>query len=423
MRLHGLRIENFKRVQAFDFRFNKAGTIEICGRNGQGKSSVIDAIWAAIGGKDASPDQPIRSGARAASVVVDLGEIRVERRWDLKGGSKLIVTDAGGAKKASPQTLLDGLIARLAFDPMEFARARPSAQAETLRRVSGLDFTALDRRRAEAYAERTEVHRAIKAQEAQLAEMPEVEPTEEVSASALHAKLAEANKHNASVDQTMRTIDRKYDLIASLEREIKEAEAKLVGLKERLTTVESERAALAKDAPVAIDTAPILAEITSIEETNTRARQFRDREAAAANLDANRRHASKLTASIDGIDAERSRILAATEFPIPGLSLEADSQGASYVTFNGVPLAQSSTAEQIRVSLGMSAALNPQLRLIIIKEGSLLDDRSLALVAGWAEENDYQVIVERVADEAKGFGVVIEEGLVKEERELELAGA
>lgn len=413
VKIHELRIENFKRVQAVTLAISGAGTIEICGKNGAGKSSVIDAIWAALGGKDASPDQPIRNGSRGASVSLDLGELRVRREWDLKGGSRLTVTDASGAKKGSPQTLLDGLIARLAFDPMEFARARPVAQAETLRRVSGLDFTALDNQRATAYFERTEVNKAVKTQEAQLAEMPEVEPTEEVSAVALQQRLNEANQHNRRAEQVWRAVERKNDEMRSLAREIEATQAKLRELMAKESAVTAERDELSKGVLEEIDTAPILAEISEIEATNRRARQYSDRQAAEANLNGNRGHAAKLTQRIDAIDAERSRILAATKFPVTGLSLDGDC-----VTFNNIPLAQVSTAEQIRVSLGMSAALNPQLRLIIIKEGSLLDDKSLALVAQWAEENDYQVIVERVADAAKGFGVVIEEGLVKEEREL-----
>ena len=61
----------------------------------------------------------------------------------------------------------------------------------------------------------------------------------------------------------------------------------------------------------------------------------------------------------------------------------------------------------------MGSELNKSLRLIRIKDGSLLDETSLHVVAEWAAEKDYLVLVERVADSTLGVGVVIEEGRVK----------
>ena len=53
-----LRADNFKRLRAVDVRPN-GSVVEIAGRNGQGKSSVLDAIMAAISAwRLARPDSP-----------------------------------------------------------------------------------------------------------------------------------------------------------------------------------------------------------------------------------------------------------------------------------------------------------------------------------------------------------------------------
>ena len=70
------------------------------------------------------------------------------------------------------------------------------------------------------------------------------------------------------------------------------------------------------------------------------------------------------------------------------------------VTYNGVPFSQASSAEQIRVSLAMAMALNPKLRVVRILDGSLLDADSMRQVAEMATAADYQVWVERVADDS-----------------------
>lgn len=458
MHVHRLTVENFKRIQAVTIGFpERGGTVEICGRNGQGKSSAIDALWAAMGGKDASPDQPIRAGQRSAIVTLDLGDYEVKRTWDQKG-SKLVVTDAKGDRLKSPQTLLDGLFARLAFDPMEFTRQKPEQQAETLRRVAGLDFTQLDSDRRAAYDERTEVNRAVKAQEIRLADIPEVSETAETDVAALTAKLREANQANKAIREqhyqaqrateaaALMSVERHPDVVSAateltraerviddtkaeitrLEYQLREAKGKLAKAIERrdrqnevveearrvagnaIERAKREAAHLQSTLKAEIDTDAVTEAIQAAEATNRRARQWRERQAALAELAANRKHAEDLTVELDRLDAERTRILNSAKMPVEGLSLDGE-----MVTFKGIPFSQAATAEKTVVSLAIAAALNPKLRLIIIGAGSLLDDDNLRVVARWAEQHDYQVVLERVADAPSGAGVVIEEGLVK----------
>ena len=82
------------------------------------------------------------------------------------------------------------------------------------------------------------------------------------------------------------------------------------------------------------------------------------------------------------------------------------------MTFDGKPFDQASSAEQLRVSVAMGIALNPTLRVLLVRDGSLLDKESFKMMAEMASEADAQVWIERVEDDDH-VGIVIEDGAVK----------
>ena len=87
--------------------------------------------------------------------------------------------------------------------------------------------------------------------------------------------------------------------------------------------------------------------------------------------------------------------------------------GDEGVTFNGLPIEQASSAEQTRVAVAIGLAANPELPVVLIRDGSLLDEDSLAAVAKQAAERGAQVWIERVGD-GKECSVIIEDGEVVE---------
>ena len=85
--------------------------------------------------------------------------------------------------------------------------------------------------------------------------------------------------------------------------------------------------------------------------------------------------------------------------------------GDGAVLFKGLPFEQGSSAEQLRVSVAIAMAANPKLRVLRIKEGSLLDEDGIALIQKMAEGGDYQIWIERVDTSGK-VGIVMEDGAV-----------
>ncbi len=420
MKIIELTAENFKRLRAVHIKPD--GTLQqITGRNAQGKTSVLDAVWAALAGKDASPARPVRDGADRAKVAVDLGDLVVTRKWSADGKSTVSVESKDGASYKSPQAMLDKLVGTLSFDPLAFVRAPAKQQATTLRGIAGVDTTSLDGRRLKLFDDRTEANRVLKAEQARLGAMPLVEaPDEPVSVAALLDELKRAEATLADRAAVMkRATDSDKDVVAceaavrAASEAMAIAEDNFVQAQKELEAakakhIEDVRVADARSEVIDPDPLEIRDRIGSAEEVNAKVRQRAARAEQVAVTTRASEKADKLTAAIDAIDAEKKTALAAAAFPVPGLSVDDDGP-----TFNGVPLSQASGAEQLRVGLAVAAALNPKLRTVLVRDGSLLDADGLALVATWAAEHDMQVLMERVAD-GSGVGIIIEDGMVAE---------
>ena len=70
-------------------------------------------------------------------------------------------------------------------------------------------------------------------------------------------------------------------------------------------------------------------------------------------------------------------------------------------------------AQQLRASVAIAMAANPKLRVIRVRDGSLLDERAMRLLAEMADAHDCQVWIERV-DTSGSVGFVLEDGHLKE---------
>jgi hypothetical protein len=105
------------------------------------------------------------------------------------------------------------------------------------------------------------------------------------------------------------------------------------------------------------------------------------------------------------------------KMPVQGLTF-----GEGEILLNGVPFAQASDAEQLQASVAIAAALNPKLRVIRIRDGSLLDDLAMQRLAQFATATDMQVWIERVDSSGK-IGFVLEDGHVKQPEQLQAGAA
>lgn len=412
MKILSLHAENVKKLRAVDITPTDS-TVVIAGRNGQGKTSVLDSILLALAGKDAAKlmTRPIRDGQEEASVEIDLGEYRVKRTWTANDKSYLKVEAKDGTKVASPQALLDSLVGSLSFDPLSFSRLSGKQQRDALLGIVDIDLDLDHWQKSydEVFEERTQAGRERDQIEGQLAGLPPVitDADEEVSIANLVSQLREAEGHNRDVDAEQRSLKIGEQNLTDAEEEVKRLEDELERAKMRVDglkqSVESQRERVSTLEMK--DTAALQDRIAQAEETNRQVRAGKEREVVVAKVVQARAKYDELTERLEKGRQMKADALAKATMPIEGLSI--DDEG---VTFKGIPFGQLSAAEQLKVSLAIAMAMNPTLRVIRILDGSLLDDGNMQVIKDMAREADFQVWIEAVRAPEDGCAIIIEDG-------------
>jgi len=410
-----LEAENVKGIRAIEITPDGGPVVVVGGENEAGKSSVLDSIAYALAGKGALPSRPIRDGEEKAHVILETEEIVVTRRFTEKGTS-LVVTGKDGAKFTSPQTMLDKLTGALSFDPLDFARQKASVQMATLKNLVGLDFADLDEQRGSIYAQRTVTNgnaRSFKAQlEATL--FNEGVPDKEVSLSELIAERDRCQAHNAIIGKLERTIKQEEDEVARQKIRMGLLKAELQTATSKVDAAVARRRQAVGSVDVMgklMDTDAITAKIESAEGTNRKVRENGQYRALGAQYVATGKEADDMTGQIQDIDDKKATMLAEADFPVEGLGL-----GENGVEIKGVPLDQCSGAQRLKLSVAMGLAMNPTLRVLLIRDGSFLGDNNLATISEMASEAGAQIWIERVGED-DNVTVIIEDGCVKQGEE------
>jgi ABC-type cobalamin/Fe3+-siderophores transport system ATPase subunit len=470
MKIVSLTAENIKKLTAVHIRPN-GNLVEITGKNGQGKSSVLDSIWWAITGSANIQAQPIRKGEQRASIKLDLGEIIVTRNFVKKldergndGGdytTSLSVRGADGSSFKSPQSVLDGLAGVLSFDPLAFAKAKSKDQFDSLSKfVPGIDFEKVDAQNRGDYERRTEVNRLWKQAQAaaDMILIPPDTPEEPIDEAAITTELKAAGTLNADVqrrtllreqaakdveshrakaqiiiddiDGEVAVIDERFEAqirgfeqqIAGLQRQIESAKqqcneergAVRVKLTSEAAAATADASALqerlnsAEPLPAVVDVDAIEKRLNEARVINANVERARQRAVHFATAKKYAAEAEQLSQNIDARNQAKKDAIAAAKMPVPGLDF-----GDGVVLLNGVPFEQASDAERLRASVAIAMAANPKLRVIRIRDGSLLDEDAMKLLEEMANQHDMQVWIERV-DSSGQVGFVLEDGHVRD---------
>lgn len=425
MKIVKLSAENIKKLVAVEI--TPAGNmVEISGKNGAGKSSCLDAIWWALAGASAIQKKPIRESEREARISLDLGEIVVRRDFRLREDDEVttrVTVSAGdsGARYPSPQAMLDGLLGSLTLDPLAFTRMHPREQRDALAESLGIDLCRFAEEESAAIAERRDAGREVRALTAQrdgiIVGLDT--PAAPVNISDILRQVEVGAKHNTRL--AAERVQRKHITrkIQGLTKSRDEHRSKADAL--RAQAAEEEQIAAEQDSNLKhleierenlpqleaeFDPAPLHSEIEKAEETNDLYRRAQEREEICRKLEAAQARYDAISGRIDAVAKSRRDAIMSADFPVPGLMLTTDG-----VTLNDVPFEQASDAEKLRVSCALAMASGSRLRVLRVRDGSLLDAESMELLARMAEEHDYQIWIERVGD-GSGTGIVIEDGKV-----------
>ena len=412
MNIVKLTAENIKKLKAVQITPD-GNVVLLTGKNGAGKSSVLDSIvYALCGGKDL-PQMPIRDGQTKGQVELDLGEVTVKRTFTEKN-SYLEVKNKDGFKASSPQALLDEIVGKISFDPLAFVNEPDQkVQRKILLNLVGIDLSEHDARIQTFKVDRTGINQERTRLKVELEKYPIVNaPKEKFEISELVMKLEKATKKNNEYEAGKRDHEDGLTALTSIKELIDEHKAKIATLEKQHTEKDKEvKNLFEKWVKYAVqDCTKLTKLITDAGEQNKLFDKAEKRQQIQTTKNEADKHYSQLSKDIEAVEAEKIAVLKKAQMPIEGLSV-----GDDCVYYNGVPIDQIASSEKLRVGVAVSMALNPKLKVLRVTDGSLLDSENLKTISDMVRDKDYQIWIERV-DESGQVGIVIEDGMVVNEK-------
>jgi len=409
IKINKLQIENVKRVKAVKIEPTPNGLTIVGGNNGQGKTSVLDAIAWALGGNKYKPSQATREGSVVPpnlQLTLSNGLV-VERKGK---NSDLKVIDPNGQKAG--QRLLDSFVEELAINLPKFMNSTSQEKANILLQIIGVgqQLHQLEQQEKELYNERLAIGR-IADQKKKFAKeqpyFPDV-PKEPVS-------ISELIQQQQSILARNGENQRKRESLANYERQYTFQAQEVERIKQQLANAETALAKTAQDLEIAKKSALDLfdestealeANIQEIDELNRRVRANLDKD--KAEMDANEcvNQYNLLTANIEDIRHQKTELLGNANLPLPGLSV-----AEGELLYNGQRWDNMSGAEQLKVSTAIVRKLKPDCGFILLDKLEQMDMATLQEFGQWLEQEGLQAIATRVST-GNECSIIIEDGYV-----------
>lgn len=407
VKINELLIENVKRVKAVQFEPSADGLTIIGGRNGQGKTSVLDAIAWALGGNNYKPSVPERDGALVPpNLHIELSNgLIVERKGK---NSTLKVTDPNGNK--SGQQLLNEFVSTLALDLPKFINGSDKDKADSLLKILGIGdvLSQLDTKENQLYAQRTEVGRIADRKKKAADEMPMYPnvPKEPVSATKLIKQQQEILARNGENERKRQDAARYEQMLAEAQIAFDEAKAALQKAEQDCLTARKSAEDLHDES-----TAELEKNLAEIEALNIKIRANSTKEAAEVEANNLQQEYDGLTEQIESVREERNKLLDSAELPLPGLSVK-----DGKLIYNNMPWDGMSGSDQLKVATAIVRKLNPQCGFVLMDKLEQMDLETLQEFGVWLKQEGLQVIATRVStgDECS---IIIEDGMVKGDTE------
>lgn len=413
VKINTLQIENIKRVKAVALSPAESGLTVIGGKNGQGKTSVLDAIAWALGGDRYRPSKPERDGSTLPPhIKLTLSNgLTVERSGK---NSALKVVDTTG--KRSGQQLLNEFVEQLAIDLPHFLQASNREKAGTLLQVIGVGdrIHELEAKERDVYNRRRMIGQDADRKRKYADELPfyPAAPKELVSALDLirqQQDILARNGENQRKRMRANQIEHEYGKAAA---HVSLLKSQLTAAQKQLTQLEADLEIAQKDALDLQDesTEEVERSLREIEQINIQVRANCDREKADQDAAYYAQQYQELTAELEDIRHDKYALLNSAELPLPGLSVE-DSE----LTYNGKKWDCMSGADQLIAATAVVRAVNPKCGFVLLDKLEQLDADTLLNFGSWLEEQGLQAIATRVSTGPE-CSIIIEDGFAAPEQ-------
>lgn len=396
MHIIRFKAQNFKKLIAVDIE-RTGNVMRITGKNGMGKTCVMDGICSTLCGNTVAPQKPIREGETRAETIVETEGLIVKRVYTASG-SRLEVTNKEGLVFKSPQKMLDELVG----DPEAFMDKSDKERRQILIDLMGVDVSAHDQKIADLKSERSTLLAQKQEASRELEDMPQWldAPAEEVSLTELMAELKLANETNKAFEALQKRADEDLKELTRLNDELQKLKAQIATAEQAAQTSQESMKDKAK-----VDTEAIEQRAEQLELTNKQVRENAARAQKEATTEELGTKVYEKFQAIQAAEDDKTNALANVTLPMEGLSVDADG-----VTYEGIPWRDVNHAKQFEISMAIRIAQQRKAKVLLVN-GNGLDSDTYARVVKMAKDNHFDIWME-VMDESGKMGIVIEEGEV-----------
>lgn len=426
----GLQIENLRKIKTAEMQFNENGLIQFKGENGQGKTTVLDALMILFQGDKAKNDDMVMHGEKKAKITIDLGAYTAEKIFDNEKSKLSIIEKATNQPVKNPQDFLKAMVNQISFNPFEFLNKTTLEKCRFLMKLLKIDFTEINKQLEFLEKERTVTGREVD----RFGIVDPVNPAEKVSIKELYEekKIVEDqnrqiradyqnkfalesqkfSKYQAELGTFERTkkdlkdqavkiesqTDRNIAEIKRLQAENNNLTLQLIDIAEKSDTLNSPAEPVVCEIPEPVykSTSSIDSQIENAESINIKAHEYAKYLEKRAEKQKLKDQYDALTGQIEDLRADKLKILAETPTGVPGLVITEEA-----VLHDGSTSENWSDAQGIDIACKLCIAQNPELKAVFIDKGESFDKKRLAALQEWAEKNDLQAFI-TIVQEYKG---------------------
>lgn len=443
MKIKRVEIDSIRGITKTSFIPNTLTVIS--GANGTGKSSIVDALKALVGG--GHDPTLLRKGSESGRIIAVFDDGQSLTLTVTPTKTTRVIRDEKGRTISAPMSVINEMTSAVSFDPLSFLEAKPDEQLKLLLEALPIRITAQELKAAGIpvpnnlslnehglvvlaglhkafYDERRDLSRVAKSKKATIAELseglPEPNADLEVALSIAERELdtlvAERSEKLSTIqgqEADSRRAENKAFSDARVAVDIKlqadidalrtTAEAELNSLRraeQRQANALRDRYIAERETVEAAYGSQIETKRESVGVLKAQVRQSQQAEGQRRAITKMKDEADTLEVEIEGLNASLIAVASlkqtvTSRLPIPGLEI-IDGK----LLIEGIPLSTVNSADKILgVALQVALLRMKELPFLVIDNGERLDSAHMNTLKQIATEKGLQVVLSRVSDD------------------------
>ncbi len=397
-----MTIKNLKNVKFADIEFSRYIN-KISWQNWSWKSTIIDAIrtailWITYHWRWISAEKLITQWKEECEINIKIWDekktIHVRRKINQKWNNYLECVDSDANKLT--QWDLTALCSQFTIDPLEFTRKNAKEQFEFIKKVTWCNTEDIDEKIQYYMETRKQSNAVLKSMQSSIWLMWDVVEVEAVDVSDLTQELQRRNEYNEWIRSKGTQIQASKQELMWLEERKKRLLLELEWIETQIERANNHINLLSSwFSSTMLDTEEIMQKLWKADAINKSANEYKRYTSLKDEAEKQKAICDQEDQMIEKLREEKKNMIKSSKMPIDDMEFSE----TDWVIINWIPFNQYSTAQQLIMATKIASFTNPSLKVIVIKDWSLLDNDSLVEIEKFAEENDYQIYIELVNEQ------------------------